>query len=141
MDERLLNGTPLMENMWTVRDDAVYLLGSICENCGEVYFPQKEINVCSNCQHESIKTVELSREGEIHSFTQVFQPPAGGFYKGSVPFIYGLVKLPDGVIIPGHILADAKTLKIGDKVEVVLDVLYEDDSGPLVTYKFKKIRS
>ena len=141
MDERLLTGTPLMEGMWVVRDDKVFLLGSICENCGEVYFPQKEINVCSYCQHECIKTIELSREGEVYSFTEVFQPPAGGFYKGSVPFIYGLVKLPDGVIIPGHILADAETLKIGDKVEVVLDILFEDENGPITTYKFKKIRS
>lgn len=138
MDERLINGTPLQEGMWTIHDDKVFLLGSICEDCGEVYFPPKEVNVCSHCQGEHIKDIELSRIGEIYSFSTVHQQPAGGFYKGSVPFIYGLVKLPDGIIIPGHVLTDSE-LEIGDKVEVVLDVLYEDENGVTTVYKFKKI--
>ncbi len=139
MDERIKNGTPLMEGMWTVRDDTVYLLASVCEDCGEVYFPQKEVAVCSHCQGEQLKTVELSREGTIHSFSVVHQPPAGGFYKGKVPFIYGLVKLPDDVIIPCHVLADAEQLKIGDRVELVLDILHEDENGPITVYKFQKV--
>ena len=139
MDERIKNGTPLMEGMWTVRDDKVYLLASVCEACEEVYFPQKEVEVCSHCQGEKLKTVELSREGFVKSFSVVHQPPAGGFYKGKVPFIYGLVQLPDDVIIPGHILADAAQLNIGDKVEVVLDILHEDENGPVTVYKFQKV--
>lgn len=132
------NAIPLMEGMWTIREDKVYLLGSICEECEEIYFPPKEIDICSHCQSESIKTIELSREGEIHSYTVVHQPPAGGFYKGTVPFIYALVKLPEGVIIPGHVITDMEDIKIGDTVEVVLDVLFEEDDEPVISYKFKK---
>ena len=139
MDERLKIGKPLKEGIWTVRDDQIWLLGSVCEECGEVYFPPKEVDVCSHCQGEHLHTVELSREGTIYSFSVVHQPPAGGFYKGTVPFIYGLVELPDGVICQGHVLADPETLKIGDRVEVVLDVLYEAEDGPVTVYKFKKI--
>ncbi len=138
MDERILNAAPLSKDMWTIADGTVHLLGSICENCGEVYFPRKEVPVCAHCQSENIKDLTLSNEGEIHSFTQVHQPPAGGFYKGSVPFIYGLIKLPEGVIIPGHVLAEAETLKIGDKVTTVLDILSEDENGAVAVYKFKK---
>ena len=132
------NAVPLMEGMWIVHEDGICLLGSMCEECGEIYFPPKEIDICSHCQSESIKTIELSRKGEIHSFTVVHQPPAGGFYKGTVPFIYALVKLPEGVIIPGHVIADMDELKIGDAVEVVLDVLFEEEDGPVISYKFKK---
>lgn len=139
MDERIRNASPLKEGMWTVRDDKVYLLGSVCDTCGEVYFPPKEVNVCSHCQGEQLHTVELSTTGEVYSFSQVHQPPAGGFYKGTVPFIYGLVKLPDDVIVQGHILADFDELKIGDKVEVVLDILYEGEEGPISVYKFRKV--
>lgn len=134
------NAIPLMEGMWVVKENKTHLLGSICEDCGEVYFPPKEIDICSHCQSEKIKTIELSRIGEIHSFTEIHQPPAGGFYKGSVPFIYGLVKMPEGVIIPGHVIADVDNLKIGDKVEVILDVLYETEEGPLISYKFQKCK-
>ena len=81
----------------------------------------------------------FSREGVIFSFSVVHQPPAGGFYKGTVPFIYGLVELPDGVIIQGHILADGETLKIGDRVQVVLDILSEDENGAVSVYKFEKL--
>lgn len=139
MDERLKNAHPLQEGMWVIRDDKVYLLGSVCEDCGEVYFPVKEVDVCAHCQGRSLKTVELSREGVIFSFSVVHQPPAGGFYKGTVPFIYGLVELPDGVIIQGHILADGETLKIGDRVQVVLDILSEDENGAVSVYKFEKL--
>ena len=139
MDERILNAKPLQDGMWAVKDDEICLLGSICEACGEAYFPPKEVEVCSHCQGEQLKTIELSREGVVNSFSVVHQPPAGGFYKGTVPFIYGLVELPDGVIIPGHVLADADTVKIGDKVEVVLDILHEDENGPVSVYKFKKV--
>lgn len=139
MELENIAGSPLMEGMWTVRDGQVYLLGSICEDCGEIFFPPKEISVCSHCQGERLKTIELSREGCIYSFTEVHQPPAGGFYKGAVPFIYGLIKLPDGIIIPGHILANPETLQIGDRVEAVLDVLFEDENGPVITYKFRKL--
>ena len=76
--------------------------------------------------------------GKIYSYTVVHQPPAGGFYKGDVPFIYALVKLPEGVIIPGHIIADVDEIEIGDLVEVVLDVLFEEENGPVISYKFKK---
>jgi len=132
------NAVPLMDGMWTIREDKVYLMGSICEDCGEIYFPPKEINICSHCQSESIKTIELSRIGEIHSYTVVHQPPAGGFYKGSVPFIYALVKLPEGVIIPGHVIGDIDNIQIGDYVEVFLDVLFETEEETVISYKFKK---
>ena len=139
MEERLTKGTPLQEGMWTVKDGQIYLLGSVCEDCGELYFPPKEVDVCSHCQGRKLKTVELSRQGVIESFSVVYQPPAGGFYKGEVPFIYGLIEFPEGIIIPGHVLADPENVKIGDKVEVVLDVLYSNEEETVTVYKFKKI--
>lgn len=139
MDERIENAVPLKEGMWAVHDGKVFLLGSVCDTCGEVYFPPKEVNVCSHCQGEQLHTVEFSNEGTVYSFSEVHQPPAGGFYKGTVPFIYGLVEFPEGVIVQGHILADVENLKIGDRVETVLDILCEGEEGPVSVYKFKKI--
>jgi hypothetical protein len=66
-------------------------------------FPHKEIAICSYCNGENLEEILLSRQGTIQSLTEVFQKPAGGYYKGTVPFHYALVELDDGVIIQTHL--------------------------------------
>ncbi len=140
MSETTKAKIPVENNMWEVKAGIPYLIGSVCKDCGEVFFPQKEINICSNCQGERIEPLTLSREGNIHSFTVVHQAPAGGFYKGSVPFIYVLIELPEGVYVQAHLIhADADKVGIGDRVEVVLDTLFEENEQEIISYKFQPI--
>lgn len=131
---------PILENMWEIQDNTVHLMGSICAECGEVYFPQKEIKICSNCQSEEINTIDLGNEGIIHSYTVVHQMPAGGFFKGTVPFIYAIVEMPAGVHVQTHLInIDPEKIEIGKKVKAVIDTLFEDEETKTVTYKFEPI--
>jgi uncharacterized OB-fold protein len=65
-------------------------LGLKCRQCGAYTVPPQK--VCSNCHSEEMEVVELSREGEVKSFTVIYTP-AEGF---TPPYIVGLVELVEG---------------------------------------------
>ena len=135
------NATPIFADMWRNSEDGIQLIGSTCESCGEIYFPKKEITVCSHCQSEKISETALSRTGCIVSYTIVYQPPAGGFYKGPIPFAYVIVELPEGVHVQGHFIGcEYDKIEIGLPVQVVLDLLYEEEGNPFVTFKFAPVK-
>lgn len=137
MGKKWENALPVAPDMWQEVNGEIHLTGSICKSCEEVYFPKKEIAVCSCCQGEDLREIPLSRVGHIVSWTVVHQPPAGGFYKGPVPFIYVIVELPEKVHVQGHLIGiDADKVEIGLRVQTVLDLLYEDEGSQVVTFKF-----
>ena len=141
MTDDFRKATPVMEGMWReTADGGIVLLGSICDRCGEVYFPKKETKVCAHCQGRHLSDIELSREGVVHSVTVVEQKPAGNFYFGEVPFIYAIVEFPEGVYVQGHALKDgSEDIRIGDRVRVVPAILGEGPDGIISTYKFRKL--
>ncbi|MFH1350357.1 MAG: OB-fold domain-containing protein [Pseudomonadota bacterium] len=132
---------PLKEGFWTWGEsgEKPRLIGSICEACGELFFPKKENSWCIHCQKRALKDTLLSTEGEIVSFSVVMQQPGGGFYKGPVPFAYGQVDLPEGLRLKTLFsFNDFKDLELGKKCELVIEKLYDDEGGnEIVTYKFR----
>lgn len=141
MAEKWQNATPIAPDMWRDGGSGVQLIGSVCESCGEIYFPKKEIAVCSHCQSEKIGETLLSPTGRIVSYTVAHQVPAGGFYKGPVPFAYVLVELPEGVQVQGHFMgSDFTRIAIGLAVRVVIDLLYEEEGSQVVTFKFAPVK-
>ena len=131
----------LTEGLYTVPSSAQEkpeLIGSKCSFCGEIYFPKKEINFCPHCQKGPLGETRLSQKGIISSFTIVTQKPAGGFYRGPVPYAYGFVDLPEGVRVKTQFKYDFNKLQIGLAVELCIVKLYRDDDGSDVyTYMFK----
>ena len=128
---------PVMENMWRETEDGVHLVGTLCKDCGEVFFPRKEVPFCSHCHSENLEEILLSKTGIVHSYTTVYNPPAGGFYKGSVPFNYIIAEFPEGVYVQGHYIGvGPDEIKIGDRVKTVVDVLAETEDEIMTTYKF-----
>jgi uncharacterized OB-fold protein len=61
-----------------------------CNQCGAYTVPPQK--VCSNCHSEDMAVVELSRKGEVRSFTVIYTP-AEGF---DAPYIVALVELEEG---------------------------------------------
>ena len=113
-------------------------LGLKCNTCqGYTAPPQK---VCSQCHSEDMEVVELSRKGEIRSFTVIYTP-AEGF---EPPYIVGLVELEEGPWVTLNIIdydpekATVETL-IGrkgtiDYKEVPADMF---SGGPRIALTFK----
>lgn len=129
---------PLKDGLYEFSEGKAYLIGSICAHCGEIIFPRKDNSFCPHCQHESLQDVRLSNRGKIITFAVVHQPPAGGFYKGSVPFAYGVVELPEGVYVETLFTGCGyDQLKTGLDAELTIEELFEDNDGTkVVTYKF-----
>ena len=84
-------------------------LGLKCEECGAYTVPPKK--VCSNCTSENMKIVELSRNGELRTFTVVYVT-AEGFPS---PCIVGEVELEEGPWVTTTLLnvePDPKTMDL-----------------------------
>lgn len=134
------NVVPLKQDLWVQENDTYYLLGNKCFNCEEVLFPYKKNIFCPQCHTPNLEKVKLGRKGKISAVTIVNETPAGGFYKGAVPYCYGIVKLDDDVNVMAHFVEmDWSELEVGQEVELVIEQLYETDSDKIVTYKFKPI--
>jgi uncharacterized protein len=133
----------VMDGLWELSPDGeqARLIGSKCLNCGELYFPKREKSICIHCQETKLEQVALSNRGKISSFTVVYQPPAGGYYKGPVPYAYGFVELPEKVkIMTLFTGCDLETLEVGAEVGLVIEKLFDEDDGTaVISYKFKPL--
>ncbi len=115
------------------------MLGSKCLSCAELFFPPKAPGIrCPHCYGLEMKEVELGGAGTLAAFTTVMQPPAGGYYRGPVPFSYGLVDLDEGVRVEALLGGDAAQYRVGMRVRLVIETLYENEDGAEVqVFRFR----
>ena len=132
---------PLKNGLWLEEGGTSSLLASRCKRCRELFFPVKENGFCSHCQSKSMEEIRLSSAGIIKTYTIVYQQPGGGFYKGPVPYAYGIVELPEGVNVETLFAGgDFNQIRTGQKADLVIETLYRDDEGAeILTYKFKPV--
>jgi hypothetical protein len=135
--------TPAIEG-WFTTGDAPALLGSRCASCGTVAFP-KETAFCRNpaCSGTEFAEVELSRTGRVWSYTDAqYQPPPPYLPATDpyVPFALAAVELEaEGLVVLGQV-ADGygvTDLHVGSPVELVVETLYTDESGPRSIWRWK----
>jgi uncharacterized OB-fold protein len=127
---------PLRKNLFEEdKSGQVALLGSRCNKCASVFFPQK--TYCDYCQAGDLVPVRFGRRGRIHTFTIVRQ--ASPEFK--VPYAIGRVDADEGVRVFSQILADdLEKIEIGQPVELVVDRLFNESDGTEVTgYKYQVV--
>ena len=128
---------PMSSRMMKLNEDMTQgaLLGSRCNECGTYFFGAPQF--CVRCTLNSLKPVELSKEGKLHTYTIVRQAPPG--WQGQVPYILGSVELPEGVDILTEVIDLPKeNIKIGMKMEMVLKVGGKDAEGnEIMVYKWR----
>ncbi len=132
---------PVRQGLWigsSSANDSPRLIGSRCPQCGEIFFPKKEVEFCIHCQNMGLEEIILSSRGKIYSFTVVMQRPPV-YYQGEVPYAIGYVELPEGIRLETLFSApDLESLKIGMDVELRIEKLCIDEKGnEIITYKFK----
>jgi len=114
------------------------LLGSRCELCGEVVFP--EMADCPNClTFASMRPFRLRGEGVITDFILARRGPTGF----AVPYLQAYVRLVDGPTVYTMLEGfppeeDAVTL--GQEVEMTITPVRHDDGEPVVGWKFRPRR-
>jgi len=141
--EREKKKIPVKEGLWVTSENLngrPQLIGSQCNNCGEIFFPKRDNVLCSNCQANNFTEIKLSNRGKIYSFTVVMQRPPE-YYKGEVPYAIGFVELPEGIRVETLFTGcNFENLKVGMEVEMVIEKLHEEEDGTEVyCYKFKPV--
>ena len=134
---------PAIEGWFTTDTRQPHLLGSRCKKCKSYFFP-KEALFCRNpgCAGSEFDEVPLSRMGKIWSFTTNHYAPPAPYVSPDpfVPYTVAAVELAEEkMVVLGQVAAgvDPKSLKVGMKVELVLDRLYEDETSEYLVWKWK----
>jgi uncharacterized OB-fold protein len=110
------------------------LLGSRCDACGAHHFPRHD--TCPYCSTEDPVPVELSRTGELWSWTAVTAPPPG--YAGETPYGVGVVELPEGIRVISRLTeSDPAQLSLECPMELQVVPLHTDaDGNDVITFAF-----
>ena len=130
---------------WFTTGDAPALLGSRCPSCGTYAFPPRP-GPCPNpaCATDELAEVELSRRGRIWSYTENrYAPPAPFPARDPFePYAIAAVELADeGLVVLGQVVSGvlAVDLRVGQEVEVALEVLYTDDEGDHLVWAWRPV--
>ena len=136
---------PAVEGWFTMDPAAPALLGTRCTTCGTYFFP-RESRFCRNpaCDGTEFEEVPLSRRGKVWSFTDNrYQPPPP--YMSHDPFepyaIAAVELAEEKMVVLGQLAGGASVddLRVGQEVELVLEILYEDDENAFVVWKWQPV--
>lgn len=134
---------------WFTPDDAEpALLGIRCTTCGTYVFPKAD-HGCPNpaCLGTEFDEVRLSRFGTVWSYTDArYQPPPPYVVPTDEhePFCIAAVELAEeGLVIMGQVVAGVTVddLRVGQRMELVVDVLYREDDTEHLIWKWKPVTS
>lgn len=111
------------------------LIGSICNNCGTTYFPQR--SVCPECRRKGdIHPMTFSGNGKIFSYS-IINTPTDDF-KLIAPYAVAIIELEEGAKVTSQIIdCDPEDINIGDEVEMVFRKVTEDGKDGVISYGFK----
>ncbi|WP_421119041.1 Zn-ribbon domain-containing OB-fold protein [Aquihabitans daechungensis] len=131
---------------WFTTDPEPALLGQQCTSCGTFVFPKASYG-CPNpaCLGKEFDEVTLSRFGTVWSYTDArYQPPPPYVVPTDEhePFCIAAVELADeGLVIMGQVTAgvSVEDLAVGQRMELVVDVLFRDDDTDHLIWKWKPV--
>jgi uncharacterized OB-fold protein len=115
------------------------LLGTRCGQCGVTVFGPTAL--CPHCTSDELTQVELSRHGQVWSYTFVHTPTKE--WKGEVPYALVDVELPEGPRVLAA-LVDCRfgDVRIGMPVALALRVAEVDgDGNQIVAYRWRPVGS
>jgi uncharacterized protein len=135
---------PAVKDAFTWPSAEPRFIASRCKQCGTVSFPKSPVCGNPNCNDKTqVEDTLLSPQGKLLSYTLICYPPPPPFVapKPFVPFSIGDVEFAEGVAIIGQMTGRKyEDLKVGMKVEMVVDKLFEDEQGnEVVGWKFRPL--
>ena len=109
------------------------LVGEVCPK-GHKVFPPRDI--CPDCGKEAKTLFQFSGNGEVYSFTTVYDAPEG--YEEYAPYTVALIKLAEGPLVTAQLTdVDNNQVQIGMPVEMVTRRLREDGERGIIVYGYK----
>lgn len=134
------------EGWFTPDDPEPALLGLRCTTCGTYVFPKADFG-CPNpaCTGVDFDEVRLSRFGTVWSYTDArYQPPPPYVVPTDEhePFCIAAVELAEeGLVVMGQVVAGVTVddLRVGQPMELVVDVLYREGDTDHLIWKWKPV--
>jgi uncharacterized OB-fold protein len=132
---------------WHTMAAKPHLIGTQCAACGTYFFPKQTL-YCKNpgCDSTDFNEVELSRTGQVWSYTNAcYQPPEP--FVAPEPFepytIAGVQLEKEQMVVLGQVIKGVSVddLKVGMTMELVLDALHETEDDIKVTWKWQPLAS
>lgn len=110
-----------------------------CKKCGMTFFPSESI--CTGCLSEEMDEFDLPKEGVLKTYTVVYRP----VNKYPIPHCIGEIIYPEekldvkGVLKVNNPedLEKGNEFKIGSKVELIMDTLWEEEDTEIIGYKYR----
>lgn len=110
------------------------LVGTKCENCGNYYYPPR--NLCPVCRRKSkIREVKLSGRGEVISYSIVHEAPED--LKAEKPYVIALIRLDEGPLVTSQLVCEPEEVKIGMRVRKAFRKYGEDGEAGIIYYGTK----
>jgi len=138
------NIAPSIEGWYTTGENPE-LLGTRCKQCGSYFFPKQE-TFCRNpgCRSTEFDETPLSRVGTIWSYTEHFYSPPEPYIINEPfePYIIVAVELEkEKMIVLGQAAKGVKSedLSTGQKVELVVEPLYEQEGTHYTVWKWTPV--
>ena len=113
------------------------ILGSHCDQCGITYVPVRQF--CERCMDELEETVDVGTEGEVHTFTLLFEDVDGT--PREEPEIVAFISLGDGGLVHRLDEVHLDDLDIGMPVEAVFKPKGEREGSVLDIKYFRPVSS
>lgn len=108
--------------------DNKILYSSVCQKCGDIQVPAKVL--CTACQSDDLKLVEVKPEGKIASFTCIGVGTTHFVNQGysmKKPYCVVIMELDNGAMISGQLMGG--------------DITYDENQDPLIGGKPIKVGS
>lgn len=119
---------------WRLKAQRYRLAGETCPHCQEKIFPPRD--VCPHCENDAGPEFEFSGQGEIYSYTTVYNAPEG--FEGNAPYTVALIKLDEGPMITAQLTdVDNDAVTIGMPVEMVTRKMATQGDEGLIIYGYK----
>jgi len=113
------------------------ILGSYCDHCGITYVPTRQF--CERCMDKLDETVDVDTEGEVHTFTLLFEDLDGT--PREEPEIVAFISLGDGGLVHRLDEVELDDLDIGMPVQAVFKSKGEREGSILDIKYFKPVSS
>ena len=120
--------------VWRLQNQNYKLVGEVCTHCGAKIFPPRD--VCPECHDPAYEPYAFSGQGEVYSFTTVYNAPEG--YGDYAPYAVALVKLAEGPLVTAQLTDVApEQVEIGMSVEMVTRKIREFGEDGVIVYGYK----
>ncbi len=131
---------PCVEGLFS-EEGGAKLHGAKCTSCGTPYFPKPTACHNPDCEESNIEDIDFGGNGVLWSYSVAdFPPPPPHIFdKPFAPYAMGVVDMECGLRLIGQMVDKPEDVKVGAKVELVIEPLYHEDDKTFTSWKFKQL--